>query len=884
MDEERSTRLSGPFRFSSRRAEILGGLLTLLVCSAVVYAFVEIRSQKAKVLRGLTRLAAEDLSHKVEGFFQVRFAVLNHFWDMIHSGRVTDERKFQKTAAAFQKRFPGFLAINWVDQAGVIRWVFPVEPNRAALGKNLFTHPERCIRETFSAAASSRKPMLSPPARLYQGGLGLAAYFPLRRGGEPAGFLNAVFRASRIRSFLGKLESSQGLVFQLREGRKMFIEGGDEPSRSASDWQEGYPIKVMNRTWTVRAAPGGRLLARIFPWTDWAFLALGLSLALGLGWSFFLSRARLHRLREACLALRSSEKRYRVLVENMDEGICLCRDGRVLVANPRMGELLDYAPEEMDRCEMKTFLPEIAGKLPAGGTSFSKRWETAISRRNGSTFPADVSVLSFREGRAWMLQVVLRDLTQRKALEKEKARVQTRLMETQKLESLGLLAGGIAHDFNNLLTGILGNASLAEMQLPEGSPVRRTLGEVVEASRRAASLVRELLAYAGRGKGERKVLDLSSEVERTEKLLPLALRRSIELHFSLSGGLPSLEGDPGQLQQVVMNLLVNAAEAVQAGGRSVEVATGKETLVEREESSFVGGVVPGPGNYVLLRVVDDGPGMGEETLSRIFDPFFSTKGPGRGLGLAAVMGIVKSWGGGIRVESALGKGTRVEVLFPAGTLPLSTEEEGETSTPPGGGTILVVDDEPMVGNLAKEALEGFGFRVLLARSGDEGLETFRRQPEKIDLVVLDMVMPKGLNGRETYEEIIKKQTKPYEWATNCIYPVGGAHSPRGFAESLLTARDAAGRALVLLGKGELPSPNGPYVAEVKESLCMGCGLCVDVCPYSARYIDEARKVAVVRPSLCDSCGACVAACPNDASYLREAVGSQSMATLDALLL
>jgi len=135
-----------------------------------------------------------------------------------------------------------------------------------------------------------------------------------------------------------------------------------------------------------------------------------------------------------------------------------------------------------------------------------------------------------------------------------------------------------------------------------------------------------------------------------------------------------------------------------------------------------------------------------------------------------------------------------------------------------------------------------------------------------------------------YEEIIKKQTKPYEWATNCIYPVGGAHSPRGFAESLLTARDAAGRALVLLGKGELPPPNGPYVAEVKESLCMGCGLCVDVCPYAARYIDEVRKIAVVRPSLCDSCGACVAACPNDASYLRDFIGNQSIAALDALLL
>ncbi len=201
-----------------------------------------------------------------------------------------------------------------------------------------------------------------------------------------------------------------------------------------------------------------------------------------------------------------------------------------------------------------------------------------------------------------------------------------------------------------------------------------------------------------------------------------------------------------------MNLVVNAAEAAASGGSTVQLTTGAVSLAEGEGPPFAGGVVPPPGDYVFLRVEDDGPGMEGETLSRIFDPFFSTKGPGRGLGLAAVLGIMKSWAGGVRVESAPGRGTKVEVFFPAAPLALPREPEEKRAPLPGTGTILVVDDEPLVGDLAREALEGFGFRVFLARGGEEALEIFRREGGKIDLVVLDRVMP-GLDGPETLERL-----------------------------------------------------------------------------------------------------------------------------------
>ncbi len=753
MVESSSSRKGPSFRWVSRRAGILEGVLTLLACAAVVFSFVEIRAQKNKVLLGLTRLAAEELSHKVENFFLLRFEAIGHFRDLMHAGKISREETFLQAARVFRKRFPGFLAINWVDEKGVIRWVSPLEGNRAARGKNLFHHPEKVIRETFSSVASGKTPLLSPPARLYQGDLGVAAYFPVTKGRRPAGFLNAVFGASRLRSFLGGLEVSRDLLFQVEDGDRILIRNGEGGLPSRPAWQEGLPVRVLNRTWTVKVAPGRALVARIFPGTDWAFLAMGLLLALALGWSLFFARSRLQESRKALLALRTSENRYRHLLENMREGICLFREGRARIVNRRMEEILGYAPKELEGKEMKAFLPEVARVLSAGEESPSRTWEGVFTRKDGSTFPAEVGVLAFREGEDRMVQVVLRDLTRRKAMEEERERVQARLLETQKLESLGLLAGGIAHDFNNLLTGILGNASLAEVQLPEESPVRKTLGEVVDASRRAASLVRALLAYAGRGPVEKKVMDLSREVERVERLLPHALLQGVELRVSAAEGLPPVEGDPAQLQQVVMNLVVNAAEAAASGGALVQVSTGERRLEAGEVGPFAGGLAPPPGRYVFLRVEDDGPGMEEKTLSRIFDPFFSTKGPGRGLGLAAVLGIMKSWRGGVRVESRPGGGTRIEVLFPAVALASPPGESRERPiSPEGTGTILVVDDEAMVGNLARSALEGFGFRVFLAGSGAEALEIFRREGGKIDLVVLDMVMP-GMNGRETLEAL-----------------------------------------------------------------------------------------------------------------------------------
>ena len=345
------------------------------------------------------------------------------------------------------------------------------------------------------------------------------------------------------------------------------------------------------------------------------------------------------------------------------------------------------------------------------------------------------------------------DVTDRKRLEATHRDLREQLIHAEKLKSLGVLAGGIAHDFNNLLTTVLGNADLALDQLPEDSPVRKSIQRIDTAVRRGAELTQQLLAYSGKGAFVIKPVDLSRMVGELGGLLGVSTSKKAIVHYELADGLPAVEADAGQLQQVVMNLMTNASDALTDRGGTIHLRTGVTELPD----CGTGGSADDPpagGCYVFLEVADDGVGMDDEVRSRIFDPFYTTKLSGRGLGLAAVQGIVRGHRGGLRVESQPGKGTVVTVLLPASDAEAVERAPGVPALPDdlGGGTILVVDDEDGVRELATTVLQAAGFTVIGARDGREAVERFNERPDEITLVLLDLTMPR-MSGQEALAEI-----------------------------------------------------------------------------------------------------------------------------------
>lgn len=344
------------------------------------------------------------------------------------------------------------------------------------------------------------------------------------------------------------------------------------------------------------------------------------------------------------------------------------------------------------------------------------------------------------------ISVYVRDVTERKRLEE-------RNRHTQKLESLGVLAGGIAHDFNNLLTAILGGASLLQEELDPKSEAAGHLKLVISASERAAQLTRQMLAYSGRGRFVIKQLDLAKQVSEITELLKSSITREVELVLSLDTSGALIEADAGQIQSVVMNLVINGAEAIEKGPGTVVISTRLQELDSEYVRDNMAGdrIMPGP--YILLEVHDTGKGMDQETLHRIFDPFFTTKFTGRGLGLAAVLGIVRGHRGAVKVYSHLGQGTTFKVFFP-----LSAETEATPRLPTplaslhGHETVLIVDDEETVQRMASTALAKYGYGILQARNGREALEIFERDPTAIGVVLLDMTMP-VMSGEETLKRL-----------------------------------------------------------------------------------------------------------------------------------
>jgi two-component system, cell cycle sensor histidine kinase and response regulator CckA len=460
-------------------------------------------------------------------------------------------------------------------------------------------------------------------------------------------------------------------------------------------------------------------------------------------------------------AVTASAAYHRTILENIGDAIFIAdREGRYLDVNPRACELTGYSREELLRLRVTDTYPQeqrddAAGRVTAVAGGSPLILERPLLRKDGSVVIVEANARPLTGGQ--MLATV-RDITERRDLEKQ-------LHQSQKMEAVGRLAGGVAHDFNNMLTAIFGYTDLMGEDLPPGSPMREDVAEVRKAAQRAAALTRQLLAFSRQQVLEPVVLNANDLIEEFDKMLRRLIGEDVELRLSLARELGNVRADPGQLQQVLMNLVVNARDAMPTGGRLViETANAdlSDEYVERHQP-----VVPGP--YVMVAVTDTGVGMSPATKARIFEPFFTTKekGKGTGLGLSTVYGIVKQSGGYVWVYSEPGSGSTFKVYLPRVDAPAqapSTPREAKTLA--GTETILLAEDDEILRRLTKGLLEKSGYRVLEAEHATSALAAARAHQGTIHLLLADVVMP-GASGRD-----LARQLAEFRPDTKVLYVSG----------------------------------------------------------------------------------------------------------------
>jgi len=462
--------------------------------------------------------------------------------------------------------------------------------------------------------------------------------------------------------------------------------------------------------------------------------------------------------------LREQEAEFRSVFEHAAVGIgIIAMDGTFLRANPMFGRMCGLAPAELEgRSLMDVVHPE--DRLRVGGTleqvATGEIEQVVIEHRmvwrEGEIIDVRVSAAPIRgvDGRVARMVGVVEDVTERNRAVRERVDLEAKIRHAQKLESLGVLAGGIAHDFNNLLVGMLGNASLALMELAPGAAARPFVQDIEKTATRAGELARQMLAYSGKGRFLVERLELGQLVEEMVHLIEASISKKAALRYEFAPGLPGVDVDATQLRQVVMNLITNASDALGETSGTIHVSTGvKDCDRAFLRSTYLDEDLPA-GTYVYLEVSDTGCGMSAPVRSRIFDPFFTTKFQGRGLGMAAVLGIVRGHRGALQVSSEEGRGTTIRVLLPTAT---GTAEDTETSSfdlavLETGGRILLVDDEQTVRTVARHMLERLGYEVVEATDGEDAVRIFGEDPGAFSGVLLDLTMPK-MDGEVCFREL-----------------------------------------------------------------------------------------------------------------------------------
>lgn len=462
-------------------------------------------------------------------------------------------------------------------------------------------------------------------------------------------------------------------------------------------------------------------------------------------------------------ALRESESRFRSLVNNtLDMITVLAPDGTMLYESPSVKTILGHELDALVGRNCLDFIhpddvPEVkkhyANVLEHPGAVSSVQFR--FRHANGSYIPLEVVASSFLDDPGIKgLVVNSRDITERMRMEEERHRIEIRMREVQKLESLGILAGGIAHDFNNLLMAILGNADLARHSLAPDAAARQNIEEIIHASHRASELCRQMLAYSGKGRFIVDFYDIADIVRGMGQMLEVSISKKASVRYALAPSLPAVEIDATQIRQVILNLITNASESLEDAAGIISISVDATEYTRQRLSDYYLGESLPEGRYVCIEVADTGCGMDAETRSRIFDPFYTTKFAGRGLGLAAVLGIIRGHKGAIKVQSTPGRGTTFSVLLPASNAAVISSAAHATplEAHAGDGVVLFIDDEAVVRNVGSAMLARLGYRVVTAADGRKGLEVFREQGDRIACILLDLTMP-DMGGEETFYEL-----------------------------------------------------------------------------------------------------------------------------------
>ncbi len=464
------------------------------------------------------------------------------------------------------------------------------------------------------------------------------------------------------------------------------------------------------------------------------------------------------RIRSEQIAI-VSRQRFRDIFDNIADPVYIAdMSGKIIAANAQASRELCYSNEELLALNILDLdavyaTPELLSAHFVNLQESGEMFHEAIHRRkDGSQFPVELNVRLIDFGGQQSVLGVARNISERKQAEDDRHKLEQQLLHAQKLESLGVLAGGIAHDFNNILMAIIGNADLALMRISKESPAVENLHRIEKAAVRAADLAKQMLAYSGKGKFVIEHIDLNMLMEEMLHMLEVSVSKKAVLRINQHQPLPPVEADATQMRQIVMNLVINASEAIGDRSGFITITTGcmvcdrnylKDVWLDENLSA---------GQYVYLEIADSGCGMDKDTLAKLFDPFFTTKFTGRGLGMAAVLGIVRGHRGAIKVYSEVDKGTAFKILLPAsGKTADISHGEAPADGWLGSGTVLLVDDEETVRGVGAEMLQEFGFATLTANNGREAVEIFSSTPD-IAFVILDLTMP-HMDGEQCFREL-----------------------------------------------------------------------------------------------------------------------------------
>jgi len=731
-----------------RRQLLRLALIPLLVFLGLVSLLVVVsnllRSHQIELVQWQTRITVQQTALRLEEFVTTRLALVDHLSSEVTARGVISREDFIHRSNELQQRFSGYQAINWIDEAGIIRWVVPRGPNLQSENKNI--RDLAAAAQAFTAAEQSQTAQLTPPLTLLQGGQGFAAFYPVVIDGQIRGCVNADFLLRKVVEECLQASLLERYSLKITVDEKQMYRSQIGKTQMPTRYQASSRFFVHDQPWQLTLSPATHVVAQKIELLRGAQLVLGIVSAFITAWIFYLYFERQ-------VQLRQSEQKYRTLFEeSLDVVFIVSAEGRLLDIN-QAGVALFKAASRQELCSLNVAerlfaSPQDRSLLGAEllRVGWVKDFEISVQALDGSPLKVLVSARAVKDRSSTITyRGMIRDITQQRGL-------QEKVFDMQRMESLGILAGGIAHDFNNLLGAILGNTALLKSKTTD--PYILRYAEVIESSvERGAGLTSQLMAFARSGITSKQAVDVNAVLSDTLDILTRTLDRSIEVTTELADGLPTVDADRSQLQQVIMNLCLNARDAMPGGGTMKLTSA----LVDLEQEPVSSGAAARTGRYVRVTIEDSGEGIDPELRDKVFEPFFTTKQElkGYGLGLTVVVGVITRHDGFVDYHQPSSGGSVFSLYLPPGKL--EHETVVEQLQPPVGGQgelVLVVDDDEDITSMLCEVLRDNGYRAVHAADGEQAVAVYECRAGEIDLVLLDMIMPK-MNGRKAYARLVE---------------------------------------------------------------------------------------------------------------------------------